>query len=67
MLTISKFPKSIAGRTKRHRGPHVGRVFETPGIGSRWFSSPFTFCEVLIWILCSDFFNRCELSTVNFV
>jgi len=26
----SEFPKNIAGRTKRLRGPHAARVFETP-------------------------------------
>jgi len=30
MLNISKFPKSIAGRTRRPRGPHAACVFETP-------------------------------------
>jgi len=29
MLIIWKFPKSIVGRKKRPRGPHVARVFET--------------------------------------
>jgi len=32
MLIVLKFPKSIAGRTKPPRGPHAGRVFETPGL-----------------------------------
>jgi len=32
MLIIRKFPKSIAGRTKRPRGPHEAHVFETPGL-----------------------------------
>jgi len=32
MLIISKFPKSIAGRTKGPRGPHAARMFETPGL-----------------------------------
>jgi len=27
-----KIPKSISGRTKRPRGPHAARVFETPGL-----------------------------------
>jgi len=31
-LWFRKFPKNIAGRTKRPCGPHAGRVFETPGL-----------------------------------
>jgi len=27
-----KFPKSIAGRTKRLRGPHAARVHENPDL-----------------------------------
>jgi len=30
VLLISKFPKNTVERTKRPRGPHAGRVSETP-------------------------------------
>jgi len=30
MLIISKFPKSITGRTKCPRGQHAARVFDAP-------------------------------------
>jgi len=29
---LTLIPNSIAGRTKRLRGPHAARVFETPGL-----------------------------------
>jgi len=33
LLIIRKFPKSIAGHTKRPREPHAALVFESPDPG----------------------------------
>ena len=38
MLIIWKYPKSIARLTKRPRGPHVARVFQTSALQSSQYS-----------------------------